>query len=259
MKRLVIFILLSFSCGNALSLGQTGHRITGQIAESYLTEKTKIELSKIVGNESLAEASSYVDEMRSNPDKFWQKTANYYHYVTVPKGKAFDDRDSPTHKDAVFAIQKYSNIVRDSESSKKDKVLAIKFIIHLIADLHQPLHVGNGTDRGGNDLKLKFFGRNTNLHRIWDTDMLAQKQLSYTEWANWLNRQITKQDVAEWSQTDPLVWINESIAIRGTIYPIKTELGFGYMYHNLPTLKLRLKQAGVRIAVYLNYLFQDVK
>lgn len=262
MKYQLILFLTLFYSANTLALGQTGHRITGNIAENYLTEKTKKTLTKILGNESLAEVSNYADEMRSNPDDFWQTQASHYHYVTVPKGKLYRDIGAPEQGDAVFALNKYSQIVRDPLASMADKRLSIKFIVHLIGDLHQPLHVGNGTDRGGNDVKVKFFGRDNNLHRVWDNGMLDRKQLSFTEWSTWLNRQISEKDVIQWSEIDPHVWIKESAAIRDKIYPAPPSPGefpslkYQYLYNNLPILKLRLKQAGVRIAAYLNELLK---
>lgn len=257
MRWQLALILIVLYSSNVFALGQTGHRITGNIAERYLTENSKKALIKILGNESLAEASTYVDEMRSDPADFWQKQSSPYHYVTVPKGKLYKDVGAPKKGDAVFALNKYSKIVRDPKASKKDKSLALKFIIHLIGDLHQPFHVGNGTDRGGNSVKLSFFGRETNLHSVWDNAMINQKQLSFTEWSDWLNRQISEEDVKQWSETDPLVWIGESAKIRDNAYPKTSSLRYQYLYQNLPILKLRIKQAGVRLAAYLNELLKE--
>ncbi len=256
MKWQLTFLLLILYTTNTLALGQTGHRITGKIAEQYLTDKTKKALFDILGNESLAEASTYVDEMRSSPDEFWQNTASSYHYVTIPDGKNYDDVGAPAKGDAVFALKKYSQTVQDPLASKQNKILAIKFIVHLIGDLHQPFHVGNGTDRGGNEVKIKFFGRDSNLHYIWDTGMLSRRELSYSEWSEWLSRQITDKNVKQWNSIDPKVWIKESQSIRQKAYPETDALKYEYLYNNLPILKIRLKQAGIRMAAYLNDLFK---
>lgn len=248
----ILFAILY--CLNISALGLTGHRVTGEIAEKYLTEDTRVAVSKLLGNKSLAEVSNYVDEMRSSPNGFWKKVTSPYHYVTVPKGKTYAEVGAPEQGDAVFALNKYSDIILDPAASDRDKEIALKFIIHLIGDLHQPLHVGSGLDRGANDVKVKFFGRDYNLHSVWDSGMINRKELSYTEWSNWLGQQITAEDVANWSDSDPLVWIKESADIRDTIYPDGSFIGYDYLFQQLPTLKLRLKQAGVRIAIYLNIL-----
>ena len=260
MKRTLGFILLFIFSFPAFPFGETGHRITGAIAEKYLTEKNRAVLAELLDNESLAEIATYADEMRSNPDEFWQKTASPYHYVTVPNGKTYRDVGAPPQGDAFFAIEKYSKIFRDPSTSKSDKSLAIKFIVHLIGDLHQPLHVGTGLDRGGNNFKVKFFNRTSNLHSVWDYGMIGRSTLSYTEWTTFLSKQISAQDVKQWTVVDPLVWMQESAEIRATIYPsdiAEPELGYTYLYNHLPTVKLRLKQAGVRIAAYLNYLIDN--
>ena len=255
MKLSLFLILMSFSSVIS-ALGQTEHRITGEIAERHINEHTKQAIRDIIGYESLAEASNYADEMRSNPAEYWQKIAGSYHYVTIPKGKTYNEVGAPPKGDAVLALNKFAKTLRDPNSSRADKALALKFAIHIIGDLHQPLHAGNGTDRGGNDIKLKFFGKDTNLHRLWDKGLTSQRQLSYTEWSNWLDKEITSEDIKSWQTSDPLVWIEESVKIRDTIYPKKDSLSYDYLYHNLPIIKRRLKQAGIRMAFYLDELFK---
>jgi hypothetical protein len=254
-SRIAVLLYLLALCNLGWSFGPTGHRITGAIAENYLSDKTRQQLKLLLGNESLAEASTYVDEMRSHPSKFWQKTANAYHYVTVPKGKSYPDVGAPSKGDAVTALRHYSQILKNPKADLEQRKLALKFVIHIIADLHQPLHVGNGTDRGGNDVKVKFFWQPTNLHRVWDSELIDRQQLSFTEWSLWLNRTISPEQKQLWSSSDPLIWIGESIEIRDQIYPDNNTLDWDYQYQHLPTIKLRLKQAGVRIAHYLNTLF----
>ena len=127
--------------------------------------------------------------------------------------------------------------------------------MHLIGDLHQPLHAGNGKDRGGNDIKVIFFRQESNLHRVWDSGMIDRRQLAYTEWTSWLNAKITASQLEAWHETNPAVWIAESIEIREGIYPEMKELSWDYFYKNSPVVQRRLQQAGVRIAAYLNEVF----
>jgi len=261
MKKVTYIFLLFVISNYSFAFGQTGHRITGEIASKYLSDKSKKAIAEIIGNESLAEASTYVDEMKSNPSEFWQKTTSNYHYVTVPKGVDYDTSARPMKLDSIYALAMYSKVLRDNKASKKDKSLALKFIVHIIGDLHQPLHSGNGTDRGGNDFKLKFFWQDSNLHRVWDSGMIDKQQLSYTEWTQHLNRQITEEQIKIWSSIEPTTWIAESVVIRDKIYPVTSEnsvpeISWDYKYEHLPTLKTRLKQGGVRIALYLNHIFQ---
>ena len=240
----------------ALGWGQTGHRVTGNIADQYLSDAAKAQISALFPQESLAEISTYADEMRSHPSTFWKKTASPWHYVSVPVGKKYAEIGAPEEGDAYTALTAFSQTLKDNDASIEDKRLALHFIVHIIGDLHQPLHAGNGTDRGGNDVKLKFFWQDSNLHRVWDSQMIDGKQLSYTEWSEWLSQKISPEMAAEWNEPDPLVWIEESTGLRDKLYPESDDISYDYQFQHLPTVKSRLQQAGVRIAAYLNQVFK---
>ena len=259
-RRMVVTAsaLLALSSTPALAWGQNGHRIIGDIAQEKISGKTAAEIELILGVEDLAEASTWADEERSNPAAFWQKEAGPYHYVTVPRGKTYGEVGAPPEGDAITALRKFSETVRNPHASRKDKALALRFIIHIVGDLHQPLHAGDGADRGGNDVKVRWFGDETNLHSVWDTQMIEGQNLSYTEHADRLDRAIGPAEIIAWWKPDPLVWIAESTAIRATIYPpndaAPPSFSYGYQYQHLPTAERRLQQAGVRLAAYLDEL-----
>lgn len=259
MKHIVLIIsLLGLGLSSyAHAWGQTGHRVTGKIAEHYLSDEAKAAIASILPNESLAEASTYPDEMRSNPDHYWQKVAGPFHYVTVPEGKNYVEVGAPEQGDSYTALAEFTKTLKDLDASQADKQLALRFAVHIIGDLHQPLHAGNGTDRGGNDVKVEFFWEDSNLHRVWDSGLIDRKDLSFTEWSDWLNNKISAQQAQEWMTTDPLVYIAESASIRDEIYPNGEKLSWDYLYNHIPTVKLRLQQGGVRIAAYLNSVFAE--
>ncbi len=258
MKKLLIAsaLLAASSIPQVHAWGQTGHRITGAIAEQYLSDEARAAIAILLPNESLAEASTYADEMRSNPNDFWQKEAGPYHYVTVPKGKHYHEVDAPEQGDAYTALKKFSKIVKDGTAPFAERQRALRFIVHIIGDLHQPLHAGNGTDKGGNDLKLEFFWDDSNLHRVWDSGLIDRRQLSFTEWSKWLSEKITPEQAKAWNTTDPLIYIAESAAIRDVIYPETERLSWDYLYQHLPIATERLQEGGVRIAAHLNDLFK---
>ncbi len=237
--------------------GQTGHRVTAAIAEHYLTPQVQKVVNDLLVNEDMAEASTYLDEMKSNQSDFWQKTAASWHYVSVHKGKTYEQEGSPLKGDAVTALAKYSKLLKDPNSRQSDKQLALKFIIHVIGDLHQPFHTGTNEDHGGNKIKLNLFWKDTTLHRIWDEDLIDHQQLSYSEWTDWLSKKITDKQVQQWQSIDPKIWIAEGVKLRLGLYPEKEKLSWNYQYQNLPIIKQRLQQAGIRIAFYLNELFKN--
>jgi hypothetical protein len=255
LNKLIIGVVTAAISFQVLSWGQTGHRVTGAIAEKYLTPKAQLAISQLLINEDLAEASTYADEMRSDPSEFWKKTANPWHYVNVFEGKTYSDIAPPPEGNAVTALEMFSKQLKSKKASLEEKQLALRFIVHIVGDLHQPFHAGNGTDKGGNDVKLQFFWEDSNLHRVWDSGLIDRENLSYTEWTNKLSRKISSQQAKEWMEVNPKVWIAESAKLRANLYPENDKLSWDYQYQNMPIVKQRLQMGGVRIAAYLNDLF----
>ncbi len=253
--KLTIFaaLLLSLS-SQAYSFGQTGHRVIGAIAEKHLTRKAKRTINKLLVNEDLAEASTFADEQRSNPSEFWKKTASPWHYVNVHEGKVYEK--APPEGDAVTALEMFSKQLKSKETSLETKQIALRFIVHIIGDLHQPFHSGTDIDQGGNTIKVTFFNEETNLHRVWDEHLIENQKLSYSEWTYRLNRKINKKQVKAWSQTDPKIWIAESHNLRLGLYPEEERLFFNYQYKAMPIIRQQLQMGGIRLAAYLNDLFK---
>jgi hypothetical protein len=256
MRTFTLALLLTLSATNAFAWGANGHRVTGAIAEPLLSPKAKAAVTAILGNESLAEASTWPDEMRPSPDPFWQTKAGPWHYVTVPAGKLYKDVTAPPEGDAYTALTQFAATLKSRTATKEEKQLALRFSVHIIGDLHQPLHVGNGTDRGGNDRRVTFGRDETNLHAVWDGNLIEREQLSYTEMTAFLSRRLTPQWIRANAQADPHVWINESATIRDLIYPTEDRIGNRYAFDHQETVDTRLMQAGVRMAAYLNALFK---
>jgi hypothetical protein len=241
--------------GQALAWGQTGHRVTGAIASKYLNTHARREVRRLLGPESLAEAATYPDEERPNPDPFWQKEAGPLHYADVPKGKTYEESGAPPQGDAVTALAKFTAVLKDPKASKADKQLALRFIVHIVGDLQMPLHAGYTEDKGGNDVKVTFHGQPTNLHSLWDTGLIEDWHLSYSELTGFLAPKITRAQVKEWSGHDPLVWIHEDVAVRDGLYPQGDQITNFYAWQHTPLVKQRLSQGGVRIASYLNWIW----
>src|SRR6476619_6085279 len=170
----------------AFAWGKTGHRVVAAIADTQLSGLARAHVEEILGRgESLDEAANWPDEMRSAPGQFWQKTATPWHYVTL-NGIIYDH--TPAEGDALEALSHYRDVLRDPRATLAEKQTALRFIVHLVGDLHQPLHVGKCCDRGGNEVKVKWFGRDLNLHSVWDSALVDEEQLSFTEMAAKLDR-----------------------------------------------------------------------
>ncbi|AKH42075.1 hypothetical protein FHS61_002391 [Altererythrobacter atlanticus] len=260
------FVLCAASPAGAW--GPIGHRITAQIAQDNISGRTLAHVEEILGTEGLPEGSTWPDEQRSNPAPFWQKESSAWHYVTLPDGTDADTFPHPPEGDAETALEKFAAVLRDDNVSREEKALALRFVVHLAGDLHQPLHAGNGNDRGGNDVKVIWFGEPNNLHWVWDEGFIARQQLSYSEYAARLAQRTTPEQVIQWWETDPKVWIAESADLRARIYPTAENsrggtgtqedpyvLSWQYNYDWTPDEELRLQQAGIRIAAYLDRIF----
>jgi hypothetical protein len=256
----------------AFAWGKTGHRVVAAIADTQLSGLARAHIRELLGGgESLDEAANWPDEMRSAPGAFWQKSATPWHYVTLD-GITYDH--APPEGDALEALDRFTKTLKDPSASLADKQLALRFIVHLVGDLHQPLHVGKCCDKGGTDVKVTFFGKPTNLHAVWDSALVDDEQLSFTELAAKLERHIRDQDTVAWCDINPRDWVSESAQYRDTLYPTTADkprapadktskeppmpdLSYSYVYRFTPLMEHRLSQAGVRLAAYLNAIYAE--
>lgn len=233
--------------------GKTGHRIVGYIAEKHLTEKAKQEVTSILGHTNLAMVSTWADEIKS--DLNWNHAYDW-HWATIPDGETF--KAGKRSGRAVEKVLEFLELIESGKGTKTEKEVALKFLVHLIGDLHQPLHVGNGTDKGGNDVSVRWFGEKTNLHAVWDTDMIDHQKLSYTEYGDYLLLGLTEKKISEWIKTDIYGVISESQRWRDQTYNFENNnLKWDYFYQNKVLLELRLLQGGIRLGGILNRVFNQ--
>jgi hypothetical protein len=252
MKKLIIIHLLFLVVVNASAWGPTGHRVTGLVAEKYISKKARKELQRILGGQSLAMASTWMDEIRS--DTSWNFTADW-HWVTIQDGQGYDQSEKNPNGDIIQTIEKIVAALKSKKLSAKEEIEQLKMLIHLIGDIHQPLHVGGGNDRGGNDVKVSWFRTDSNLHRVWDSDMIDDTRLSYTELAESLEKPDATR-VAALQKSAVRDWATESMSYRKQVYSIGDgKLGYVYSYNNFNLVRLRLLQAGVRLAGVLNEIY----
>lgn len=252
----LIFILISFTLTIHTSFekwGQTGHRAVGEVAEQYLTPAAKTTVDRILQGESLAIASTWMDEIRSDPQYDY---THDWHWVTIPDGQMYGDTQKNPNGDIIHTLQTIITDLQEGNLTSKEEAEKLKMLIHLMGDIHQPAHVGTGKDRGGNDTRVEWFWEPSNLHRVWDSGMIDQYDLSYTELAKSINNP-TAEQVREWQSSGVLDWAYESMELREQIYnlPKDKELSYEYMYHNFETVERRLLQAGVRLAGILNDIY----
>jgi len=253
MKRLPIIVFLFFATTHAIGWGQTGHRTVGLIAENHMSKKALKNIKKVLGNETIAMVGNWMDEIKSD------NTYDYmgpWHYCTIPDGMTYEEAGTPEEGDVIIALESVISELKSKQFTDGDEISNLKILIHLLADIHQPMHVGNGTDRGGNDVRIDYFWQSSNLHRVWDTGIIEQQNLSYTEYATWIDFP-TESQITTWQNSTVRDWAAESVTFREGIYdlPENKKLSYRYNYEHIKTLNLRLLQAGVRLAGILNDIY----
>ncbi|TLX48278.1 S1/P1 Nuclease [Pseudoalteromonas phenolica] len=260
---LSLTMLTALSSHKVIAWGQNGHRVIGEIADMHLTDSTKSALQPLLAGSSLAQISTWPDEMRSNPEHFWRKESGKWHYINIKDAKkmhqyvntSIDSRDKVAHiLDGIY----YSiNILKSNKSDLESRKFALSFLVHLVGDSHQPFHAGRSEDRGGNLIKVSFFGKETNLHSTWDTHLIENENLSFTEFADFIKTS-NKKTIKAYLNSQPADWLVESNKISHRVYgENETKLSYGYVYKHMPVVKKRLSQGGIRLAGLLNQIFDS--
>ena len=255
-KILVLVFIFSVisSQAKATYWGATGHRTVGKIAEKHLSKKAKKAISKLLDGHSLAFFSTFADEIKSD-NKF--RKYSPWHYVNFNFDEKYNPATASKKGDLVQGINTCIKILKDPKASKEEKAFHLKLLVHFIGDLHQPLHVGRAEDRGGNDIKVKWFNKSSNLHRVWDSEMIDSYNMSYTELASNAQK-LSKAQVKALQKGNILDWVYESQALAKKVYSSAKKgdkLFYRYSYLYLHTTREQLQKGGVRLAKVLNDIF----
>jgi hypothetical protein len=242
--------------------GVTGHRVVAEIASHHLSNKTKKGLKEILGGESLAWWSNYPDFLKSDTTKTWNHTFIQWHILDlaghIPKQTFIDSLKLLTGENLYTQIPAMMAQVKDKSLPLEKRKVALAFLVHLVGDLHQPLHVGRDEDQGGNKIPVTWFEKKTNLHTVWDSELIGFQQYSYTEYAKLIDI-ADKTTVDAWQQTGLEEWLWESHALSDRIYdmtPADSKLGYKYNYIFQKVLDAQLLKGGLRLAKLLNECFQ---
>lgn len=253
-KLLFLLVMLSSLTLESHGWGQNGHRVVGQLAEWHLNKKAKKYIDALLKTESLPMVANWMDDIRSEPK--YRHTASW-HYLTVEDGKGYDPAIQEKGGNAYEQILKIIHALKNEKLAEEQEIEYLKMLIHLVGDLHQPLHVGKGDDRGGNDIKVSYFNKRTNLHSVWDTQMIEGQNLSFTELARFLNKRADKVTVKNLQNATISDWLQEAQSLRPMIYdlPENKKLFYDYSHKNFPAVEDRLFAAGIRLAGILNELY----
>ncbi|BBK37670.1 endonuclease [Allostella sp. ATCC 35155] len=252
--------------GPAAAWGEDGHRVIAGVAERLLTPRAAGEVARLLrdepgGGATLVTVSTWADEIRRE-----RRETGPFHYVNVQVWEAgyVAERDCPDGRCSVAALDRFVGILKDRQSLPAARAEALKWVIHIVADMHQPLHAGDAQDRGGNDVKLVLAGRPTNLHAVWDVDVVAPLMREPgAPLVDRLLQSLTPIEEQAWQQGGSERWTAEAHAIaRDVVYPAVGNLRGGtqqpivlpptYPADQAPVVRQQLLRAGVRLATVLN-------
>lgn len=162
-----------------LSWGFAGHRSIGRIPENHLSQKAKKAVRDLLGDTASADVSTWADEVRSQPE--YKATASW-HFLNLPLGLNHADFQKQVEEmqsgNVYSAMLKAEHELLYPGTSKEKKIEALKFIVHFVCDIHQPMHISRAEDKGGNMIQLNYEGKGTNLHSLWDSKMLDHQGLN---------------------------------------------------------------------------------
>jgi hypothetical protein len=245
----LLFNITNFSYG----WGRVGHHIVVDVAKSYVSKSVQDSVSKYLGDMTWESASTWMDELRGDSKYDFMKK---WHYVNIEKGNNYDttiENGNNVVKQLEIAIK---NLKNKSKLSKEEINLNIKVLFHLIGDLHQPLHVGYGTDRGGNDVKVTYNGKLFSLHRIWDTDIIESKKTTADDVLTMLSK-TSKRKLKKMGKGNIVQWFNQTRELLPLVYSYTEILNDEYINKSYPVVENQLLLGGVRLGKELNDIFKN--
>jgi hypothetical protein len=247
--------------------GRDGHAIAAALAEAHLTEGARLGIKALLKDQSLASIASWADEVRPQRDETYN-----WHFVDIPTSAAFDEQrdcyrphdnhagaQTDHHNCVVDRIGMFKQVLMSNSASDTERVEALKFIVHFVADVHQPFHA-IGDAKGGNGIRISEFGSSQcgehpcNLHSAWDTGLIAHTNLSQQEYVQHLEEFISQQHLT--AGGEPEDWANESHKYAEAAWLNDGEqVDENYYKSQIKVVDIRLALAGLRLAALLNDAF----
>ncbi len=246
LKYLLICFLIVFSSNiRVYAWSREGHHMVAEIAYQLLSNSAKEKLKAYLGNTSIEDAATWLDEQRGGNNQFKYLTTT--HYINIEKGGKID----PFQKGNIYT--ELNTVISELEkgTSPTDLKLNLMILIHLVGDVHQPLHDGYGNDKGGNSINVSLFGKQTNLHSAWDGAIINHEHITrQTIMANYSKLSATQ--IAGLKTENVANWINESRTYLPQIYSFSNStLDEAYVQKAAPIIEDQILKAGIRLSAIL--------
>lgn len=238
----------------ALAWGPAGHSIIASLAERQVDARTHAQIEHllgVVGASSLTDIANWADEMRADPEqRQLSRATSPLHYVNFSNSRCQYDpaKICADGLCVVAAINRYAAVLGDRSATDATRADALRFLVHFVGDAHQPLHAGYRPDRGGNNYQVHFNGKGSNLHAIWDSQILASRHLRWKDYA----RRLERPPVSDGDQ-DPIDWVEQSCRITRDdgVYPASRMIDKTYLDRMRPIVDQQLRLAAKHLAEIL--------
>lgn len=256
LSKLILSVAAIAACLPAFGWGEKGHNAIAHIAEAHLTRKAEREVRRLLGGHDMAYWSSWADALRG--DGRYDHMSSW-HYANADQGHTYASSPKNPAGDVVTAVELCIKELEGGGLSDSLRGQWLKLLIHFVGDMHCPMHAGRAVDRGGNDYPVDFRGNPSNLHRLWDSQLIdAAHVWSALEWAVNIDYRMKCRQRRELQAGDPRSWMEQTVALSHAIYagtPQDRPLGWDYINRYGPVAEKRLLEGGLRLARLLNELF----
>ncbi len=241
---------------NGYSWGQKGHDVTCAIAQKHLTKMAQKQIGEILDGKSIVYWANWMDNASHTPQ---YKHTSTWHYKNIDEDETYENAELNDKGDVIRAVNEQVAALKSGKLSKEEQALSLKFLVHLMGDMHCPMHMGHKSDRGGNRWQLTYFGKGTNLHSIWDSGIIeSAHKWTYSEWVEQIDTN-SKEIDDQMAQGTPESWGKETYEICKKIYdttPVGSKLSYDYVSEWTETIETQLLRAGLRLARVLNEIFK---
>lgn len=245
-----------FLCLNAGAWGQKGHDITCAIAQQHLSKKAQKQVGEIFGGKSLVYWSSWMDNASHTQQYAYTKT---WHYMDIDADETYDNFEREEKGDVLTAIEALTKALKSGQLNAEQKEIDLRMLIHLVGDLHCPMHMGHKTDLGGNKTQVQFFRNGRNLHSVWDSEIIeSAHKWSRNEWVEEIDR-VSKNEFKAITAGTPFDWGRDTYEAAKEIYektPAGAKLSYDEVGYWTPVVERQLLYGGLRLAALLNEIFK---
>lgn len=255
MKRLLVVCLSLLLAHEALAWGQKGHDVTAYVAENHLTMRAAKRIAAVLEGYSPVYVSNWLDNASHTPEYAYTKT---WHYLNVDEGETLESMPKNPDGDVLKAVTEIVARLKSGGLTPTEEALNLRMLIHLVGDMHCPMHAGHLSDLGGNRVSVIYFGDATNLHSVWDTALVeSAHRWSYAEWQREIDR-LSKEEAAEVASGEPADWMRETLELCSEVYastPEGTKISYDYVAKYAPVIEQQFVRGGLRLARLLNEIY----